>query len=237
MSWIDKILPILGVLLGWILSEYGKYFTDKKNDKKKLKKLLFNLLELRWLLEREIRLERELNTFLSKLRDKIILKFGGNPEDIENSIAETRPIIYELIKDNLLVEPEKIKEIELKIDSTIAELSEIYPVFAHELNGQYKIKDKLEQSEKYFDKLKLLSGEPPLDIKDWIQPKLSHELFEKLQGFIIEIAGRIGYKTKKDVLKKLQLTNADNDEKILLFIDEYFEKIKTMNNSNLAKDG
>lgn len=61
MTWIDKILPILTLILGFSLSEFGKYFTDRKNDRKKFKNLLFNLLELRWLLRQEITLNSKIS--------------------------------------------------------------------------------------------------------------------------------------------------------------------------------
>lgn len=54
MEWIKTILPLIGVALGWLRSERGKIFADKRQDKRKLKKLLFFLLELRYHFAREL---------------------------------------------------------------------------------------------------------------------------------------------------------------------------------------
>jgi len=34
MEWIDKILPVFALILGWTLSETGKHYGSKKEDKR-----------------------------------------------------------------------------------------------------------------------------------------------------------------------------------------------------------
>jgi len=46
MEWIKTILPLIGVALGWLLSEGGKIFADKRQDKRKLKKTFILLIRI-----------------------------------------------------------------------------------------------------------------------------------------------------------------------------------------------
>ncbi len=122
------------------------------------------------------------------------------------------------------------RKIEEKIDITISELSEIYPVFAYELSGQYKIKERLEKSEQYFEQFKEFTEEIPFDIKEWVQPKLTKKLIDELDTFIIGIAKKIGRKTKNEVLEMINRPAIDDNGEMEKFINEYIEKIKTMAN-------
>lgn len=227
MNWIDKLLPVLTLLLGWGLSQFGKFWADKKDDTKKLKKLLFNLLELRWLLKRELDLNKEIGIYIEQLTSRLTEEFGA---EAAKGAEVFKPMITEILKDKI-VEPERIKEIETNIDSTINELAEIFPVFAYELSGQYKIKDRLEKAESYFNEVSGLLEEMPKELTDWIQPRISDDLLTSLENYILELAEKINRKTKNEVSGKLS-TKADEDTKDMNeFIDEYIERIKTMANN------
>lgn len=227
MNWIDKLLPVLTLLLGWGLSQFGKFWADKKDDTKKLKKLLFNLLELRWLLKRELDLNKEFGIYIEQLTARLTEEFGA---EAAQGAEVFKPMITEILKDKI-VEPERIKEIETNIDSTINELAEIFPVFAYELSGQYKIKDRLEKAESYFNEVSDLLEDMPKELTDWIQPRISDDLLTSLENYILELAEKINRKTKNEVSGKLS-TKADEDTKDMNeFIDEYIERIKTMANN------
>ncbi|WP_075343577.1 hypothetical protein [Tenacibaculum agarivorans] len=230
MNWIDKVLPVITLIFGFALSEFGKYFSDRKNERKKLKKLLFNLLELRWLLKQEIDLNKSITQYIERYKNRITEEFG---EEFKQEIAEgteyLRPIMTEILK-NSIVKPEKIAEIENNIDSTIAELSEIYPIFAYELNGRFKIKEKLDNIEQYFDTISNQIeqyGEFPSQIKNWIEPKISTELISEFDEYIKAIAKKIGRKTYKNVSVKLEPEDGENaNAELDQFIEEYVKEIK-----------
>lgn len=230
MTWIDKILPILGVAFGWLLSQYGKYSTDKKDDIRKFKKLLYSLLELRWLLKNELEFEKDFSKFLSLFKEKISTKFGEDIEGIESEIKALKPILMQQIK-NKLTENDRIKNVEQNIDSTIAELSEIYPVFAYQLNGQYKIKERLEKVDDYLNEFEQYFTESDFIIKDWMQPKLTNELLERLDSSVLEIAKKIGRKTKKEVSELIKETKLEENEDLQNFMNECLEQMKTNANN------
>jgi len=203
MNWIDKLLPVVTLILGWGISEFGKFSTERKNNTKKFKKLLFNLLELRWLLKREIDLNNDITLYIERLKQKISAEFGEDAFG-DTEVNMIKPMITEILKSKI-VQPNKIKEIEINIDSTINELAEIYPVFAYELSGRYKIKERLEGVESYFNEVSEFIEDMPKELTEWIQPKLSDELFEELNEYILEIAKKINRKTKREIEDKFSI--------------------------------
>jgi len=234
MNWINKLLPVVTLILGWGISEFGKFSAERKNNIKKFKKLLINLLELRWLLKREIDLNNDITFYIGSLKQKIIANFGEDAFG-DAEVNMIKPMIIEILK-NKMVQPNKIKEIETNIDYTINELAEIYPVFAYELSGRFKIKERLEGAENYFSEVSEFIEEMPKELTEWIQPKLSNELFEELDEYILEIAKKINRKTKRDIEEKFSINNSDDTDEMDGFIDEYIERIKTMTIANNGLD-
>ncbi|WP_456462830.1 hypothetical protein [Reichenbachiella sp.] len=229
MNWIDKLFPVITLILGWGLSQFGEFWTDKKSDNKKLKKLLFNLLELRWLLKRELDLSKKITSYINQLKAKLSEEFGI---EATQGVELFQPIITDILKEKI-VDPVRIKEIESKIDFTINELAEIYPVFAYELSGRYKIKDRLEKADSYFNEVSKLLEEMPKELTDWIQPRMSDDLLTELDKYIIEIAEKINKKTKNQASEKLSETEDKETKEVNEFIHEYIERIKKYDQQNL----
>lgn len=224
MNWIDKFFPVFTLIMGWGLSEFGKLSVEKRRNRKKLKKLLFNLLELRWLLKRELDLNKEITIYIERFKARLSEKFGSEATD---GIDMVKPILIEILKDKI-VESNRIKEIETNIDLTITELAEIYPVFAYELSGTYKIKQRLESAEDYFNKISSLTEELPEEYKDWIKPKISSGLLNEMDTYIVAIAKKISRKTRKNISNRLSFSNIYDTEEIDEFLNQYIEKIKTI---------
>lgn len=221
MDWINTVLPVVTLIIGWALSEYGKFSTDRKNDKKKLKRLLFNLLEIRWLLKRGFEIKNEISTYLERFEIKLKNKFGPDAAQ-ETYLIE--PIITEILRDKL-VKPDRVKEIETRIDDIIDELSEIYPIFAYELTEVHRIRERIEGIEAYFEEISERIEQMPQEIKDWIRPKFSNELLEQLDDYILKIAGKVSWMTKRNVSKKYLKKDKTKDvEEIDKFLDEFIQK-------------
>jgi len=158
MEWIKTILPLIGVALGWLLSEGGKIFADKRQDKRKLKKLLFFLLELRYHFGRELSIELGLDKYLETLKSKMAEKFGVDKNDPEFSLGvdNWKPFLEQLLtktknQDN------KFEYLSENIDKVLIDLAEIFPILAYELNGQHNIKERLNRVDNYFGEIKSMT--------------------------------------------------------------------------------
>ena len=168
---------------------------------------------------------------MEKLKVRLLEEFGA--ESVKDS-EHLKPIITNILK-NSIVQPSKIAQIEENIDLTISELSEIYPIFAYELSGSYKIKEKLDSAEQYFQTISIQFDEEfPAEIKDWIKPKISTELILNFDEYIKAIAKKIGRKTENNVSEKLNPKDEIDISELDKLIEEYVIKIKkTMPNKVL----
>lgn len=230
MEWIKTILPLIGVVLGWLLSERGKIFADKRQDKRKLKKLLFFLLELRYHFAHELSNELDLDKYINILKSKLALKLGidKNDPDLNLGITVWKPLLEQLISKTKTQE-DKFEYLAENIDKILIELAEIFPILAYELSGRHNIKERLKNADDYFNEIQTLTDEIPFDIKQWVNPKLTKDLLEDLDESIEKIAKQIDSKTLIDSKYKItKMTFEDDDKEMNNFIDEYLEKVTEM---------
>ncbi len=229
MEIVKIVSPLIGVLLGFGLAQFGEFFKERKAKKKTLKKLLFNLLELNNVLDQELDFENSISDFMNKFLERF-------PEEDQRQSKSELPLVIDYLSTNLkdhFIENEKVSYLEENIDSIIHDLSEIYPLFAYELNGQYKVKEHLRKTEDYFDKVTQITEEEfPVDIKNWMTPKITSKLIKRLQDYILEISKSIGRGTYKEVKNNiLDKSNSDNPE-LDKFLNEYFDKVQSLSNND-----
>lgn len=228
MEWIKTILPLIGVIIGWLLSESGKIFADKRQDKRRLQKLLFFLLELRYHFSKELSIEIDLDYYISTLKHKMVNKLGleiGIPE-LSIGLDTWKPIIEQTIRRTNSKE-NSIDFLIENIDKILIELAEVFPILAYELSGRHNIKDRLKRLDNYFDEINSLTNELPFDIKKWINPKLTKELLDDIDKSIAYVASKIGNKTYKMSIEKIEdMSVESNNTEIELLIDEYLDKVK-----------
>jgi hypothetical protein len=229
MEWIKTILPLIGVALGWLLSESGKIFADKRQDKRKLKKLLFFLLELRYHFTRELSIELGLDKYMVTLKNKMVDKFNLDKNDSELNLNfnAVKPFLEQLLtKSKDQNDKNKYEYLSKNIDNVLIELAEIFPILAYELNGQHNLKERLNRVDNYLEDIKELTDEMPFDFKQWLNPKLTKELLKDLDESIEKISKQISketFNTSKDKITKMVFD--DDDKEMEQIIDEYLDKI------------
>ena len=52
------MLPLVGVVIGWVLTEISHYFQNRKQDKKIIREAIYSIIELKFRLEQMARLLR-----------------------------------------------------------------------------------------------------------------------------------------------------------------------------------
>ncbi len=227
MEWIKTILPLIGVALGWLLAESGKVFTDKRQDKRKLKKLLFFLLELRFCFAKELSIQLDLDKGMEILLNKMADKFGMDKSDPELNIETStwKPFIEQILMKSKN-QDDKFEYLSGNIDKILIDLAEIFPILAYELSGQHNIKERLNKVESYYSEIESMAEAMPFDFKKWINPKLTKELIIDLDDSIEKIAKQIGKQTLQISKEKIaKMTFEDNNKEIDILIDEYLNKI------------
>jgi len=226
MELLNYITTLIAIVIGWGLNEASKIWTGKRQDKKKLKKLLFYLLELRYYLSVEDNHEFKIKQFVSRYIDKVKVKYDVQDEEI--NMDQVMHFLSYMLTDRL-EHSNQFELLEQNIDTVIEDLSEILPVMAYELNGQHRIKERLSNADNYFENMKIHLGSQPFDFKEWLMPKINDELLDDLEESILRIAKKIGRKTRNQAEQKLFMLNETQDEimeDLDEFINEYLEKVK-----------
>lgn len=226
MEWIKTILPLLGVLIGFGLAESGKFFADKKKEKRKLKKLLFYLLELRFHFAKELSIEIEIEEYINKLKNRISDKFEISIIEVEQDFGNeiTKNILKKLFAKST-ENDNKLEYLETNIDIVLNELAEIFPIFAYELSGKHNIKERLNKFDDYLKNAKEYINEIPFDLKSWLQPKLTMDMLKDIDESIEEISGKIDNKTKIQAKNKIKNMIFNNNNEMDAMIEEYLNKI------------
>lgn len=218
MDWLNTIVTITSLIIGFILAQVGDLFKEKKERKRKLNKLIFNLLQLHYFLKKEYNFENEFDKFTEKIIPRIPEK---DRENAKNELTSLWPKIKSALR-NSISNFSRIEYLEKNIDIIIEELSEIFPIFAFELSEEYKIKEKLQNFDTYLSKISEHTNEvPPIEIKEWFTSKLTSEIITNIENHIKSSAFSINRKTKKAINKKLNDNEVSFNES---FIDEHLNE-------------
>ncbi|MCA0349066.1 MAG: hypothetical protein LCH35_07375 [Bacteroidetes bacterium] len=221
MEWINVILPIFTLIIGFVLAQFGELFKERKEKKKKFKKLLFNLLRLHFVLKREYETEK----IFERYTNEAILRLPLNlREEATKDLITSSPKILKSIKKNNL-SLEKVTYLEKNIDVIIEDLAEIFPIFAFELIEEFKIKERLQQIENYLNSMAEEVNElPPPEISDWLNLQIKKTAIERLEEYIKRASVNINRKTKNATNEMLNedSNNIKIDEDLInKFIDEF----------------
>ncbi len=224
MEWINTVITLLAVLLGWGLGELTGHFNTKKDRKKKLRRLLYFFLELRYFLANKSRKDKVLEKYLEIFFKKIKHRFGVEKENIGNTnISEFINTMKTFFADE-----SEVKEYDYlvnNIDSAIIELAEYKPILAYELSGPHKVKEKLENVENFLNYYKNDLNEMPFDYEVWLRSKVDANILSPINESITAIAQKIGRKTNSTLKEKLVDFQDENYEDLEKLIDEYLNKI------------
>jgi hypothetical protein len=223
------ILPLIGVCLGWVLNEYGNYKKDNKNDKRKLNTLLFNLLEIRYQVSRILNLEKELKLYTERLKIKVKQELNI---DITNTGVDIDDALIKSTKDfffNQHFNDNRIENLTKEVDEIIKNLSEIDPVLAYKLSGQYDLKNNLKSSAPIIINFLEKKGEDKNSISEFnnfINPFFERRILDDFDKILFEISKRVSRKTKKQVIEIVNRQNSKPQEEIDSFIDDFISKLQ-----------
>lgn len=142
MKW-GVLFSSIGVVMGWFLNQLSQWWRFRKEDKRTLKQVLYNLLEVHHLLSR-FDIDEPAGIITHNL-------FSQLPAD--QNTEENKLLIQKLILREVTVYFDKTTTVELrtienKYQGCISDLSKIDPLKAYYLSDKTKI----------FDNIKLIEG-------------------------------------------------------------------------------
>jgi hypothetical protein len=216
-DWLKTLGPLLGVIVGWILAEGSKRYTNRVQDKRKLKKLLFYLLDIRHFVLQRTSIDKELSRFITTLEQKLHERVGSRVELPKDQLR----LILQPILEKLVRQDPTIDFLEAKIDEVLIEVAEVLPLLAYHLSGQHKIKERLQKVDSYYSEIEaVLAEQLPSSIKQTLQPQLYNELLKELDKNLLDIAYQIGRREQREVAKKISNLIELNNKELNAFLDE-----------------
>jgi hypothetical protein len=140
---LGALLSVLGIAFGWLLNQLSQWWRFRKEDKRILKQVLYNLLEIHHLLGR-FDIEEPATLLMAKLFEQLPPDQNTEENKIQISGLLLQNIILYFDKTTIV----ELKSFEEKYQYCIIELSKIDPIRAYYLSDKTKI----------FDKIKLIEG-------------------------------------------------------------------------------
>ena len=221
------LITILGVVIGWLLNELSFLIRLRIKDRRKLKKVLFNLLNVYFYLNKlKIKIGPQVDILFNHL--KKLLQEPSHPDLIEvvksTFIKNANEILNEYVH-------EKINSIKNNYESSLKDLSEVNPFLAYRLSDKLDIYDLLGNLESWFKKILSDLNLPNLEIEqnllDAFQNKILKEYLDNLEAEIKKLSLSIGFLYWMKIisqLRKIKKIRVDENE-IKKEIDNFLKEI------------
>lgn len=129
MVYLPIITAIISSLLVWALGRWNANKDERKQEKKRLNRLLYNMLELKHWVDNEICVEPFIARYMEKMTAAIKTL---DPEMTEAEIAEMAGLISARMKRVIFKQPQLFR-LEQNIAEIVRDYSEIDPFFAYNL--------------------------------------------------------------------------------------------------------
>lgn len=218
------LIGSLSVLLGWLLNEISQLFVSKRENRKVRKKVLFELLEVHFILKK-----LDLWDLSEYLVCKLEEKFGEKvPEDEKQGVLiMIQKGLLEKIEQTAW---EELEEIDKTYNDAVQELSAVDPIRAYCLRNKTRLINQTDLFREYVQDIEnqIKDEEDINDFKQVADPlilkKFKNEV-EDLRDEISSLAGTIGRRTRKEIDNILIPDKLDDNEDVNQFIDVTIEKM------------
>lgn len=225
------ILPLIGVLLGWGLTQLTNFFNIYLSDKRTLRETLYFLLELRYQISTKKSIEDSVDAYF-----KIAISKFPNVNTNNEEKEQAHYFIKQMITDfyNPRIEDE-LQELNENYDKCLLKFATVDPISAYKLKGKHKIISNLNQWNNYASETiaseASVSSDPKAiqftsQLLREVELGLINDTIEDLKEIIQIVVDRIGGKTQKDFKKGITVdpskTQIEVDERR---IKKYFEEV------------
>jgi len=209
------------------LENYILLFKVAREDKRRIKKTIFYLLEVRHHLALFAGEEHGIKRYVTILRNKFSTFFPKNVTD-DQIHAAVSLILKDILKEKPLITDDDLENLSTNYSKSVEGLSEIDPILAFRLHGRQNIqlvlKDFTERTRVSVAK----QSNNPTDVSEFdsafdkIGPNVITALLDDLDEIILSLAKKIDRRTYRDAKRRVSATMSIQQQKQLL---KFAEKI------------
>jgi hypothetical protein len=139
LEWKD-ILPLLGVVIGWLLTRFTMRRTEQLADRRVIKEVLYSLLELNGVLDGLARAHTLLPALVPRLRKQLPV---APPAEFEAAIDE---MLTSMLRETLVpVLGQQLASLKEDYAASLLKLAAVDPINAYRLRGQAELLERLPQ--------------------------------------------------------------------------------------------
>lgn len=241
MDWkyVVPIISVICVIVGWMLNECSYYFRCRHEDKRILKDVLFNLLEI-WHLLKTNNPDMVVDITIKKLISKY-------PEISEGgfTVSVLKPF-YKGFFEKLFqgISNEEVLKVQKRYELSIDALTGFDPLLAYRLSGKFVIRDYIKVLDERLADLKLeifeineSEGKAVLEyLKQIIKPMFLDEEIQVIEKDILSVSRRINIITLLKMRNKLKQHDIWIQNEIDKKMTQYFDSITELFQSKLSGD-
>jgi hypothetical protein len=227
-TYIALLTAFGGIVLGFLVSQLGDYLQSNRQDKRVLKQVLFNQLDI-WVEMKRADVESLAPLLIAKLQ-QALLNRGVPREQVNEMFSISLTPIIELFRSLKLSAPEKLKE---RYQDSVHQLAEIDPLLAYQLSGRpqtdfNEVVDTFIAKAAEIEADKTESSSSPdaaAHFSAFIKGYGQHKMLSNMEADIVDVARKISYITAfrtRRVLQRLTTNLAEEAEK---YIDQFLDSL------------
>ena len=145
--YIPVIAALAGAFIGAFIKELSSFYQIRREDKRTLKKVLFNQLDI-WYEVRRLYYAPVLTLVFKKLSERFSQE-GIPYEVIYSQLEQARPQFVALFRQVKIGEPEKLQP---RYQDAVNELAKVDPILAFRISGKAEIEGSLNKLDALADK-------------------------------------------------------------------------------------
>ncbi|SHG77176.1 hypothetical protein SAMN04488109_1766 [Chryseolinea serpens] len=228
MELLKQYLPVVTLMIGWALSQLSDFFKVNREDRRRIKKTIFYLLEVRHQLGFLTGIHKTFKANTPFLRKKLATQLPSDISD-EQFFQAISPLLTLIAKNRSILPEEDLRALSSNYSKTVEGLSEIDPVLAYRLQGRQGIQNLLNNlSETTKQSISQLTGElgegGQFDkAMQTVSPKVISEMVNDLQDIIFQLSKKVDRPTRSATRKLL--AKSENRELENRSFEEFMNKI------------
>ena len=222
---------ILAIFFGWMLNELSQWFKVKNEEKQIVKRVIFELLEINYILQKS-----DIEGFMSSAVERILNKI---PDDLsKESLKLSLEVgMVKVLKEYVTKEAAgQLSNLSGHYSEAITQLSSIDPISAYKLRDKTEVMEMYGQVDNYFESMSIhlpegqeILRDSPKIVKSRIEPQILKDTIgvidSEIRGLSLKVGFRTWWRVKKSLKKMEKSRNEHIDNVLEKDLDEVFNSV------------